>query len=63
MKKEEPPINKPFVDLGEQSVCNDCEKRYCSCEKRLNGTFENCLPIVTILPNGEKRYKIPIQKT
>ena len=34
-----------YIDMGTQSVCTECDKRYCSCKERLNGTWETNLPI------------------
>ena len=44
-KVEKKPKDKPYIDLGEKSTCIICDKRYCICEKRQNGEWENHLLI------------------
>jgi len=46
--KEKPPTGIKFVDLGKDSTCTRCLRRYCICKQRQNGTWESDLPIQLI---------------
>lgn len=38
------PVRKG-VDLGEGETCNECHEQFCTCPERLDGTWENTLPV------------------
>ena len=50
-KLKQPPVGVKFIDLGEGSTCTICEKRYCTCRARRNGTLENNLQVQFIEKN------------
>ena len=38
-------MKKKYIDLGENSTCNNCHNRFCNCVERQSGKWENNLPI------------------
>lgn len=35
-----------YIYLGEDGTCNKCNRHYCSCIERQDGTWENSLAII-----------------
>lgn len=50
------------IDLGPNAECLVCKNRYCTCNERRNGTWENTLPAKKILIQEEggkmKKYMV-----
>ncbi len=44
--KDSPPTDKPYIDLGGKGCCIQCKRRYCICEERQDGRWENHTPII-----------------